>query len=290
MMKENMENPDLIFDGKTAGEILRAARTTGRKKREIQTIARGLCIREEFLEALENGEYHKIPELVYILGFARNYAIELELDPDVIIQKIKYELGIIKDETAESDDAPAAEIPVAAAEAIYAGSQKTPAFVEFLTRFWKYILGAVVVVGAAATLMFAMRPKVSERPAGAVDAPQVEQPAPQSAPTFKLPVRETFGNENKATATVVLQATAETWLRVEDTRGETLFSRVLTAGDLYFVPASGSPRATIGNAGGLDVWVNGRPMPKIGADHVRKSGVLLTPAALTPAPTPQPTE
>ena len=78
----------------TAGEILRMARTTGRRKREIQTIAKQLCIREEFLTALEDGNYTLLPETVYILGFARNYAMELGLDPDMIVNKVKSELGI----------------------------------------------------------------------------------------------------------------------------------------------------------------------------------------------------
>ena len=60
----------------TAGEMLRNARTTGRRKREMQTIAKQLCIREDFLQALEDGNYTALPEVVYILGFARNYAIE----------------------------------------------------------------------------------------------------------------------------------------------------------------------------------------------------------------------
>ena len=82
---ENLETPVVL----TAGDMLRNARTTGRRKREIQTISKQLCIREEFLEALEAGDYNQIPEPVYILGFARNYAIELGLDPDEIVTKIK---------------------------------------------------------------------------------------------------------------------------------------------------------------------------------------------------------
>ena len=75
----------------TAGEILRDARTTGRRKREIPTIAKQLCIREEFLTALEEGNYTVLPEVVYILGFARNYAMELGVDPDMIVEKINAE-------------------------------------------------------------------------------------------------------------------------------------------------------------------------------------------------------
>ena len=71
----------------TAGEMLRNARTTGRRKREISTIAKQLCIREEFLQALEDGNYTEIPETVYILGFARNYAMELGLNHDDIVTR-----------------------------------------------------------------------------------------------------------------------------------------------------------------------------------------------------------
>jgi hypothetical protein len=283
MTKENFETTEQIFDGKTAGEVLRAARTIGRKKRELQTIARNLCIREDFLEALENGEYHKIPELVYILGFARNYALELELDPDMVVQKIKYELGILQDE-ADKQDTSACEIPEDIA-AVYAPPQKPSALggiAGFFGRSWKWIASLVLLLGIGAVMTFGPWGKDSDPRVIAPDQPAVEQVADKQAPTFRLPVRDTFGNANRADATVVLQATAETWLRVEDSRGETLFSRVLVAGDIYYVPVAGNPRATVGNAGGLDVWVNGRQAPRLGADHVRKSGIMLTPAALMP--------
>ena len=88
----------------TAGEMLHNARTTGRRKREISTIAKLLCIREEFLNALEEGNYRFIPEDVYILGFARSYAVELGLDPDEVIAKLKKELGIIQEPVEEVEE------------------------------------------------------------------------------------------------------------------------------------------------------------------------------------------
>ena len=87
----------------TVGEILRNARTTGRRKREIQTISKQLCIREEFLQALEDGKYELIPETVYILGFARNYAMELGLDPDEIVMKLKREMGLTVDDEDDNN-------------------------------------------------------------------------------------------------------------------------------------------------------------------------------------------
>ena len=87
----------------TAGEMLKNARTTGRRKREISTISKILCIREEFLTALEEGNYRIIPEDVYILGFARSYAVELGLNPDDVILQLKKELGLIKEEKKEEE-------------------------------------------------------------------------------------------------------------------------------------------------------------------------------------------
>ena len=39
----------------TAGEMLRNARTTGRRKRELHKIARQLCIRDDCLQQFEDG-------------------------------------------------------------------------------------------------------------------------------------------------------------------------------------------------------------------------------------------
>ena len=106
-MTENIENADVVVETPkpaTAGEMLRNARTTGRRKREIPTIAKQLCIREEFLDALENCNYSEITELVYVLGFARNYAMELGLNPDEIVEKIKKEMGVVGDCAVDDAD------------------------------------------------------------------------------------------------------------------------------------------------------------------------------------------
>ena len=50
---ENVQEIEQVPVNLTAGDMLRNARTTGRRKREISTIAKQLCIREEFLDALE---------------------------------------------------------------------------------------------------------------------------------------------------------------------------------------------------------------------------------------------
>ena len=264
----------------TAGEILREARTTGRRKREIPTIAKQLCIREEFLTALEEGDYTVLPEVVYILGFARNYAMELGVDPDMIVEKIKKELGVAKnDEVVATAPAPVQpEKPEA---------PKTPqnkeSFVKklneikdsrackFVVKYWKWFVGGLIlVVVLAGIAVMLMMPGGEDHTVAEAVAPVVSH-----EPAYQQPVRERFGVENRESGEIVFQSIQESWVKVEDARGKTVFSRVLVPGDVYYVPAGNKNKATFGNAGGIDVWVRGELVPHVGDANTRKTGITL---------------
>lgn len=267
----------------TAGDILRAARTTGRRKREIQTIAKQLCIREEFLQALEDGNYNVLPETVYILGFARNYAMELGLDPDMIVDKIKTEMGISQPDDVTPN---AHDLAINECEHIAFGQRiqniKKSNVVKFLVKNWKWFaggLGILVVVIVGLLLVLPSENAVSVAPETTV---AVTAPAPVSIdPEYKLPVREKFGTENRESARIILQASKESWVKIEDARGKTVFSRVLVPGDIYYVPAGKKNTATFGNAGGIDIWIDKVLISKVGADNTRKSGIVLDADALS---------
>lgn len=279
-MTEN--NIDMPLDMKV-GEILRNARTLGRRKREISTISKQLCIKEEFLQALEDGNYKVIPETVYILGFARNYAVELGLDPDEIVNRIKKELGLLSDcEDEEETGIMGGACAVPGNDITEKKSNKK----DFLTKIYKFIhknwlwftIGIAVFVIAIIALVIFL-PKTSNE--SIETSTEVVQVSEVLEPKYKLDVRDSFGTENKEKAEVVLQANQESWVKVEDARGNTIFSRVLVPGDIYYVPVGEKYKATFGNAGGIDIWVNGKLAPKQGADHVRKSGIVMTAEALT---------
>ena len=48
-------------------------------------------IRKKHLEALESGDYDRLPEKVYTRGFVRNYAQLLELDLDEVLKAYEEE-------------------------------------------------------------------------------------------------------------------------------------------------------------------------------------------------------
>ncbi|MDE5615434.1 MAG: DUF4115 domain-containing protein [Alphaproteobacteria bacterium] len=279
-MNDNIINETEVHNVEmTAGEMLRNARTTGRRKREIPTIAKQLCIREEFLQALEDGDYSVIPEPVYILGFARNYAMELGLNPDEVVAKIKREMGLVSDCAPEGDTAEGVScvVPGAAAGIVNRA-------LGFVRRKWKWFAGGAVLI-AALIIGIVMLSVSLKKDATDVEPTVVAiEPTPVATePAYAKTVRERFGTENREKSNVVLQAVQDGWVKIEDARGNTVFSRVLVSGDVYYVPEGNGYKAIFGNAGGIDIWANGVLMEKAGPAHTRKSGISLSPENLKPA-------
>jgi len=263
----------------TAGEMLRNARTTGRRKREIATIAKLLCIREEFLTALEEGNYRVIPENVYILGFARSYAVELGLNPDEVIAKLKRELGIVPEET-ESEPEKVIEKPK---RQIKINKETLVKWFksagQYVKKHWIWFasgLGIVVLTVVLALVFGGKKAEVVEN----VEAPTEVVATTVTEPDFRYPVREKFDVKNSKESRVVLQAEKESWVRIDDAKGNSVFSRVLLPGDVYYMPLGDNFKATFGNVGGIDVWVDGQRINKLGAPNTRKSGISMAPSAL----------
>lgn len=251
----------------TAGQMLKLARTTGRRKRELNTLARLLCIKEEFLAALENDEFAKIPELVYILGFARNYAMELELDPYVIVDKIKKQMGLLEEENA-------VDVEGEESTGIMDRAPRPSAVGNWLRKNSKVILVtflSMIVIGGAGLVI--MQYNQSE-----FVAPASVPVAEVSSTKYNVPVAREYGVRNRDYASIVLQATGTTWIQIKNAAGTVVFEHSMVAGDVYY--ALNGSTATVGNAGALDIWVSGREIPKIGVEHQRVLDLVLTPENL----------
>ena len=282
----------------TAGEMLKNARTTGRRKREIATIAKLLCIREEFLTALEEGNYRFIPEDVYILGFARSYAVELGLNPDEVIDKLKSELGIVSEKREEKKEERKEEIEVKTEPKTK--TEKPKRKIKFNREYlmnlfklsWQYVkkhwiwfvsgLAIVVILTVASIIVFGKKQSESE-PVVVAQETAVVAIETKKEPDFRYPVREKFNEKSSKESRVVLQAEKESWVKIEDARGSTVFSRVLVPGDVYYMPLNDKLKGTFGNAGGIDVWVDGQLVNKVGPANTRKNGISMSPDALKAA-------
>jgi hypothetical protein len=65
-------------------------------------------------------------------------------------------------------------------------------------------------------------------------------------------------------ARVVLHAIADSWVQVRDKGSNLLFTRVLKPGEHYNVPNQPGLTLVAGNAGGLDITVDGVQAPRLG--------------------------
>ena len=289
----------------TAGEMLRNARTTGRRKRELQTIAKLLCIKEEFLQALEDGNYTVLPEVVYILGFARNYAMELGLDPNIVIGKIKRELGITGNCRLGTDEVPRVVRKVEGPSCKISREPKQKSGESFkmpqimpmlrdwwalIGRHWKWATGiavGILVLVLVLILVFSGTSSTSSTPVVADEA--IVAPAEPTEPAYTQPVRERFGIENRENATIILQANKNagdvgTWVQIEDARGKKAFSKIMFPGDIFYMPDGNGYKGTFGNVAGIDFWVDGKLAPTVKASRNAKVAItaenLIKPAVI----------
>jgi cytoskeleton protein RodZ len=119
-----------------------------------------------------------------------------------------------------------------------------------------------------------------ETPAG---APYAIPAAPESsAPTtaFLLNHQPTVYGEENADARIVLKASQDAWVQVRDREGNLLLTRVLRVGDSYRVPNQADLTLLTGNAGGLEISVDGSQLPALGPVGAVRRNIPLDAEAL----------
>ena len=77
-----------------------------RQNLSISDIEEGTSIRSVYIEAIENGEYDKLPGAIYTKGFIKNYAKFLDMDAEAAAKEFAADLAEL---TAEEDTAKVAE-------------------------------------------------------------------------------------------------------------------------------------------------------------------------------------
>lgn len=119
-------------------------------------------------------------------------------------------------------------------------------------------------------------------PAPSASAPAAQAPAAQApaAPAASAPAPAAPASGSG----IRIVATADSWLQIRAPGGGTVFSRILRAGETYDLPpeAVGASMIT-GNAGGIEIQVDGRTLPPLGAAGVVKRNIVLDRQALQAA-------
>jgi cytoskeleton protein RodZ len=79
---------------------------------------------------------------------------------------------------------------------------------------------------------------------------------------------------------VVIRAVADCWIQVRSSDQTIVFSRILKSGETYKVPPRAGLSLRTGNAGALEIIVDGKSVPSIGGIGALRRDVVLDPAEL----------
>lgn len=116
-------------------------------------------------------------------------------------------------------------------------------------------------------------PQTQSGPSTAIAAP-VFQPMRPDAPTAGVP----SGTSNNVR--ILLRFTGDTWLQIKERGGASLINRVMKEGETFAVPDRPNLTLNTGNAGGLQILVDGVMAPSMGTTGVVRKDVPLDPDQL----------
>jgi cytoskeleton protein RodZ len=231
----------------SVGAYLRSLRQA--RQGSLEEMARVTRVSAYQLEALERDRFSELPAPVFVKGFIRAYCHFLSEPPEEALRRYREGLG--------EHPAPVRPAPPRRSALAWTGS---PVFISFALLL---VFGLGLLTVNAAFKRGARARAIPEQPVA------ISQPlAPRDALVVASPVAPAAA-ESAAPHRLVVRAIEPTWIRVQ-------------ADDLHAVEELLPPGATrewtaerrflltVGNAGGIEIELNGQPIPRLG-----KSGAVI---------------
>jgi cytoskeleton protein RodZ len=269
----------------SVGEFFRQVRET--KGLTLDEVAIKTRIHPEYLKALEESNFAKLPEQVFAKGFVRSYARSLGLDEDDAMRRFTVSAGTFYDKHEERErlrqqQAEDERKRKANRKAVIAAAGVAVlGLVLLLTREQGSVSVMRPDVDAARTKTAReadRRAKAETVPADHATRPQASVPAtaepaqpgkPSSLPTppttsdplAGLPFG--VGASTEAGMVLVLEASELSWVVVQ-TDDASPHEALLRPGDRLTWKAQEKFSLTIGNAGGIRGELNGKPLASFG--------------------------
>jgi cytoskeletal protein RodZ len=216
-------------------------------------------IRRRYLEALEAEDYASLPATVYTRGFIRSYARYLGLDPELALDlygpaRGREERPSLRPATAQLTAARpvSTRLFALAAVVVLVGLLLIYLWTQY-TSFVESISGqepAATRLAGTATIRVASSPS----PVAAVTPTATAAPlaaAPEASPTPERGI------------VIEARVTERTWMEVW-VDGTSQLQATMQAGAVRSFTAERSIRMRVGNAGGVQVTVNGQPAGPLG--------------------------
>ncbi len=265
---------------------------------DLTDVAAALRIKPAYLEALEAGRPDELPGAVYAIGFIRAYADYLGLDNREMLRLFKQQSMLLAAK-------PALAFPIPLGErSMSGGGMLLVALILAVCAYggWFYLsTGDGPRPQRVAEVPLELLPyREPSRIPPAVSQPVEAQAVPRSPAAPSSPTQTGPGSGGSPVAPgsamaavpaatdpatnppgeVVIRATADSWIQIRDARQSVLLTRVLKAGETCRAPARPGLSMRTGNAGGLEITVDGVPAPPIGRRGMVRRDVALDGRAL----------
>ena len=254
------------------GEILRKRREeTGQNLRDISKILR---IRYDYLKAIEDETFERLPEEVYVKGYIREYAELLHIEPETAVNSYVQQISPPQIE--------AKEIP---------GKETIPEKKKVKIGYMLITLFLVIAVTSVLLLRSGKKPEITQsysekRELTSPTAVETEKDTPPPAVETKkdLPLSQATGtkrgsplttgevkkenilNTEDFRHTLQISASETTWLSVK-TDGKREKELLMKPGETIKLQAKDSFSVKIGNAGGVKVIFDGKEIGALGERH-----------------------
>jgi cytoskeletal protein RodZ len=227
----------------------------------LRQIAGATKISTVALEALERGDFSRLPGGIFSRAFVRAYAIEVGLDPDETVMKY----AELSDAIANASMRALAPLEI---------SDDDRAFLERQRQagVWLRVIAAAIVVAIVGTVAWWMTSRGKKTAADTTVQEQVSKPAP-AASGAPPPASAPAGTPSTPTAPVAPQTRAiviaihadeTSWVQVT-ADGRSVLSRNLSAGESTTILADRDVALQFGNAGAISWTVNGRAAKPLGS-------------------------
>ncbi|MEQ8199834.1 MAG: RodZ domain-containing protein [Syntrophomonadaceae bacterium] len=211
------------------GEKLRVERE--KQGYTLAQVSQETKIRQHYLSALEEEAFESLPARVYAIGFVASYARFLKLDADRLVGEFK--------NLAYSNE-PVEPPPV------------EPVPGKVLGFPVRNVLAAVVFLAVVLWLGNYVAGYIAHR--GITTPPPVEQTNPPNPGSPSTP----------AELTLAITAGQRSWVQVS-TDGTVQYVGLMEAGEVKSFTAKDQLGLRTGNAGGIQLQLNGKPLPSLGA-------------------------
>lgn len=264
----------------TAGSMLRAARE--QRGMHIAALAAAIKVPQRKLELLEADRYDELPDLTFTRALAQAVCRALKVDAHAVLERLP-----------QSGDTPKL---ARVGSGINTPFREPGAREEGFDWSWlgkPVVWGTLLVLAAAVGLAFAPEswreslslarsrlslpspattasgvsvtdvPTVSvaaSASAAASAAPAVMPPAEAASTAAEAASSPVTGAPTTPSGVLQMRASAQSWVEVQDARGQTLISRHLAAGETVGLDGSLPLRVTVGNASATAVTFRGQPV------------------------------